>query len=269
MTEPRTPLASSRAVPRAAAPAASGDAGAGRPACPGTDAVAGPTVPERREGGERASALCPGGKPSPAGPAVGAVSLDPAPAGFEALLDEAVRFHGHLCPGVVLGVRLALAGCREVGVPRPRQAGKDLVVLAEIDRCATDAIQAVTGTSLGRRTLKHLDYGKMAATFVHVPSGRAVRVAARDEARRQALAWAPEHPDARAAQVAAYRVMPESLLLRIERVAVHPRWLDRRRVHVVCAACGEWVHYGREVVRDGRPLCRPCSGDRYYDPLPG
>lgn len=61
------------------------------------------------------------------------------------LLEEAVAFHGHLCPGQVLGVRMAMAGSREVGIPLPRWAGKGLVVFVEIDRCATDAIQALTG----------------------------------------------------------------------------------------------------------------------------
>ena len=82
---------------------------------------------------------------------------------FDELVEEAVAFHGHLCPGQVLGVRMAVTGCREVGIPLPRRAGKGLVVFVEIDRCATDAIQALTGVSLGKRTLKHLDYGKMAA----------------------------------------------------------------------------------------------------------
>ena len=77
---------------------------------------------------------------------------------FDDLRDVAVRFHGHLCPGQVLGVRMALAGCREAGLTDPRAAGKALVVIVEIDRCATDAIQALTGVSLGKRTLRHLDF---------------------------------------------------------------------------------------------------------------
>ncbi len=191
----------------------------------------------------------------------------PALAGrhFGDLLEEAVRFHGHLCPGQVLGVRMTLAGCREVGIDRPRSAGKRLVVFVEIDRCATDAIQALTGVSIGKRTLKHLDYGKMAATFVDVESSRAVRVGAREEARARAGEWAPDVADGRRAQIAAYRVMPEAELLTITPVVIAPGWLDRRRVRVSCDACGEGVNYQREVVKGGRALCRPCAtGDRYY-----
>ena len=80
--------------------------------------------------------------------------------------------------------------------------------------------------------------------------------------------WADVEPDPRRAQAAAYRVMPEPLLLRIEPVAIGPGWLDRRRARVTCATCGEDVNYQREIVRDGLTLCRPCAGDAYYVPAP-
>jgi formylmethanofuran dehydrogenase subunit E len=187
---------------------------------------------------------------------------------FNELVEEAVAFHGHLCPGQVLGVRMAVAGCREVGIPLPRRAGKGLVVFVEIDRCATDAIQALTGVSLGKRTLKHLDYGKMAATFVNVPRGAAVRVSARDDARALAPAYAPGEAHARRAQIVAYRLMPETALLSIEPVVVNPGWLDRRRVRVFCEKCGEGINYQRELTAGGRIVCRPCGGERYYSTRP-
>jgi formylmethanofuran dehydrogenase subunit E len=85
----------------------------------------------------------------------GSSDLSLARATFDELLAHAVAFHGHLCPGQVLGVRMAIAGCRELGFERPWTAGKRLVVFVEIDRCATDAVEALTGVSLGKRTLKH------------------------------------------------------------------------------------------------------------------
>jgi len=169
---------------------------------------------------------------------------------FDALLQEAVAFHGHLCPGQVLGVRMAIAGCRALGIGEPRQMHKGFVVFVEIDRCATDAIQVATGCSLGKRTLKHVDYGKMAATFVNVATGEAVRVVARDDARERAGAHAPGVADPRSAQIAAYGMMPEAELLRLEPVSIQPGWLDRRRVRVSCQLCGEGVNYGREVVSE-------------------
>src|SRR5574341_868229 len=101
---------------------------------------------------------------------------------FNVLLKESSSVHGHFCAGQVLGVRMAMVGCREVAIDEPKRC-KKLLVYAEMDRCATDAIQAVTGCSLGKRTLKFLDYGKMAATFVNTDTGRAIRVLARDDAR--------------------------------------------------------------------------------------
>ncbi len=183
---------------------------------------------------------------------------------FEELLREAVTFHGHLCPGQVLGVRMALAGCRELGFENPRQAGKRLVVFVEIDRCAADAIEALTGVSFGKRTLKHVDFGKAAATFVDTVTGEAVRVVARDDARQLAGLMVPEQRDARRAQTEAYRTMSEARLLRIVRVTVDPDRLERRRVRVACGQCGEGVNYAREVRRGGRTLCRACAGDSYY-----
>jgi formylmethanofuran dehydrogenase subunit E len=95
-------------------------------------------------------------------------------------------------------------------------------------------------------------------------TGTAVRVSARDGARELMSEWAPGESDPRRAQTAAYRVMPESLLLRLDPVAIAPGWLDRRRARVTCTACGEDVNYQREIVRRGRTLCRACAGDAYY-----
>ena len=184
---------------------------------------------------------------------------------FDELLQEAVAFHGHLCPGQVLGVRMAMAGCRALGVAEPKGMHKNLVVFVEIDRCATDAIQAVTGCSLGKRTLKHVDYGKMAATFVNVATGEALRVVARDDARERAGAYANGVTDPRKAQIAAYRMMPEPELLSLTPVVIQPGWLDRQRGRVACQICGEGVNYGREVLsEDGLTLCRPCFRGGYY-----
>jgi formylmethanofuran dehydrogenase subunit E len=183
---------------------------------------------------------------------------------LDGLLAEAAAFHGHLCPGQVLGVRMAQAGCREVAVDDPRAEGKALVVFVEIDRCATDAIQALTGVSLGKRTLKYLDYGKTAATFVNVGTGRAVRVSAREDARERAACLVPAGTDRRGAMLAAYRVMREADLLTLAPVVIAPGWLDRARVRVLCEECGEGVNYEREVRVGERTLCRACAAPPYY-----
>lgn len=183
---------------------------------------------------------------------------------FDELLAEAVAFHGHLCPGQALGVRMAVAGCRALGIEEPKATGKRLVVFVEIDRCATDAIQSVTDCSLGKRTLKYLDYGKMASTFVDMNTEAAVRVVARDDARDRAASYAPDAPDGRQAQILAYQKMPEGELLKLEAVTIEPGWLDRKRVRVPCELCGEGVNYGLESFSNGLILCRPCAVGGYY-----
>jgi len=97
---------------------------------------------------------------------------------YEKLLAEAGEFHGDICGGIRTGTRMTMCGLRLLGIDDPK--GKDrkkLLVFVEIDRCATDAIMALTGCRPGKRSMKVKDYGKMAATFIDMESGKAVRVA--------------------------------------------------------------------------------------------
>lgn len=187
---------------------------------------------------------------------------------FGRLLDESVRVHGHLCPGQVLGVRLSLCGLREIGITDPRGTDrKSLIVFIETDRCAADAIQSVTGCSLGHRTLKFMDYGKMAATFVNLGTGKAVRVLAREESRRKAKGAFPGEGGKYAAQVEAYKTLPDEELFAVSVVHVRlsPEDMPGRPLRrVPCDRCGEVVQDGREVHGDGRTLCRPCAAGGYY-----
>src|SRR5678816_2280536 len=103
---------------------------------------------------------------------------------IDILLKECERLHGHMCAGQLLGTRMALLGCKMIGIDDPRGADrKKLIVWVEIDRCMTDAISAVTGVRLGKRTLKYVDYGKVAATFLNTETKRAVRIVAVERAR--------------------------------------------------------------------------------------
>ena len=108
------------------------------------------------------------------------------------------------------------------------------------------------------------DYGKMAATFVDVARGAAMRLVARDDARALVAAWAPGESDPRRAQITAYRVVPEESLLRCEPVSVVPGWLDRPRARVLCDASREGINHRREAVVNARVLCRPCAGEESY-----
>ncbi|MCL2789473.1 MAG: FmdE family protein [Desulfobulbus sp.] len=187
---------------------------------------------------------------------------------FEQLLAESTRIHGHICAGQVIGVRMAMAGLERINIIDPKGTErKKLYVLVEIDRCATDAIQSVTGCSLGKRSLRWLDFGIMAATFVNLASNHAVRVVAREEARILAENYCPEMADKYQRQLQAYKVMPLDELFTFQQVEVKIPECARpgrplRRVQ--CDQCGDWVQDCRERERSGRTLCRACDGERYY-----
>lgn len=193
---------------------------------------------------------------------------------FEELLGECERLHGHLCPGQVLGVRMALLGCGLIGVNDPRGAErKKLLVWVEIDRCMTDAVSAVTGVRLGRRSLKYFDYGKVAATFLNLERGAAVRVVAREDSRALADERFPHLASKKERQMAAYREAQDEELFKVEEVSVALKEEDlpgRPRSRVHCAHCLEGVNDGREVLsRDGQKLCRPCAAGGYYRTIVG
>jgi formylmethanofuran dehydrogenase subunit E len=187
---------------------------------------------------------------------------------FETLLEESVKTHGHLCPGQVLGVRLSMLGLRLAGIEDPKGSDrKKLVVYVEIDRCATDAIQSVTGCSLGKRSLKFKDFGKMAATFVNLESGKAIRLFAKEEAKENAKNYFPEIEDKYKCQLEAYKVMPDEELFLWKEVNVNIPDEDmpgRPKRRVVCDECGEHVQDSRDLQKNGKTLCRACAGDGYY-----
>lgn len=190
---------------------------------------------------------------------------------FEEYVRAAAEVHGHICAGQILGLRMALHGLALLGLDDPE--GKDrkrLVTFVEIDRCATDAIAVVTGCRLGKRALKFRDYGKMAATFCDLDTGRAVRVAAKESSRARAREMFPGIGDLKEQQVRAYREMPDAELFDDQWVRVEIRPEDRpgfKGPRVECARCGERIDYRREVMCGGETLCRACAGDRYYEPL--
>jgi formylmethanofuran dehydrogenase subunit E len=192
---------------------------------------------------------------------------------LDQLLREAEIAHGHLCAGQVLGVRMAMLGCARLGIADPRGIDrKRLVTFVEIDRCATDAIGVVTGCRLGKRALKFLDWGKMAATFVDLASGRAVRISARESSKEAARQLHPEIPNKNQQQMLAYRELPEEILFTEQWVEVTleekelPGYKGER---AVCSVCGEGINYERTMEREGQKVCHGCAApeERYYRPL--
>ena len=183
---------------------------------------------------------------------------------FELLLQKGKAFHGDICPGIVLGTRMTMAGMRALGLS-PLEKHHDLLVYVEIDRCAADAIQAITGCSLGHRTLKFRDYGKLAATFVNARTGEAVRVSVIEKTDRGRDG--PNVKEAMKEAVKRLSAAPEAEILRLARVLVQVPEEDLPgfpRSKVICSRCGEQVLDGREIVVDGRPLCKACASGSYY-----
>jgi formylmethanofuran dehydrogenase subunit E len=188
---------------------------------------------------------------------------------FEVLLENSADAHGHLCPGQVVGVRMAMLGCRLIGLDEPTSHDqiKKLIVFVEMDRCTADAVAHVTGVKLGRRSLKFMDYGIMAATFVNLETGKAYRVVSTEEARSLANAYAPEIAEKYSQQLEAYKRMPDSVLFRVQEVRVKIDECDLpgpTRYKVPCIRCGQVVRDQREVIKNGQVLCRPCTEDTYF-----
>jgi formylmethanofuran dehydrogenase subunit E len=188
-------------------------------------------------------------------------------------LDEYLQLaavaHGHLCAGQVLGVRLAMLGLRELGITDPIAERKRIVTYVEIDRCMTDAIALVANCRLGKRALKFRDWGKVAATFVDLPTGRAIRIAAKESSKQIARDMFPDMPKD-AGQQKAYAELSEDVLFEKKwvKVEVKPEDLPGYKgPRVVCADCGEGINFGREVLQGGRTLCRACAGETYYSQL--
>jgi len=188
-------------------------------------------------------------------------------------LRDAEQAHGHICAGQVLGVRLAMLGLKKLGIEDPqgnKEDRKRLVTFVEIDRCATDAVGVVTGCRLGKRALKFRDWGKVAATFVDVRDGKAIRIAAKESSKTLARQMHPEIADKNQQQMLAYREISDDDLFSTQWVKVElppeefPGYKGER---VVCDVCGEGINFRREVRRDGKVLCRSCAGEQYYLPL--
>jgi Formylmethanofuran dehydrogenase subunit E len=177
---------------------------------------------------------------------------------YEILLEKAKNFHGDVCPGIVMGTRMTMAAMRELGM-NPQKRNRNLIVYVEIDRCMTDAVQAITGVSLGHRTLKYIDYGKFAATFVDTAKNRAIRVSTINRPN-------PEGED-RAATTQRLSNMPENELLKIEEIDMEIPENDISgfpRQTTACETCGEKIMDGREVIFKGKTLCRACADVAYY-----
>lgn len=176
---------------------------------------------------------------------------------FEQDLQEAVAYHGHLCSGQILGVRMARLALKLLGIDDPKNF-RDLIVYVECDRCLTDAIGTVTGCKLGKRNLKWMDYGKSAATFLNIQTDEAIRV------YRKTRIYPPDGADL----VAFYNTVSDEDMFQTKHVRVHYRPEDlpgKPLDAMTCPSCGEEVIDGRQAVLDGVAMCKACAYGSYYN----
>jgi formylmethanofuran dehydrogenase subunit E len=188
---------------------------------------------------------------------------------LEELLKEASEFHGDLCAGITLGTRMSIIGLDAIGIKDPKgKDRKNLIVYVETDRCASDAILAVTGCHPGKRSMKILDYGKMAATFINLNTGKAVRVVVKDKEEGNGQDQAAGQAEGRPLG-GYYATAPSEDLFNVQKVSVvmKPEDMPGKPLRVVkCTACGERIMDMREVWRAKGVLCKPCAdGKRYYE----
>jgi formylmethanofuran dehydrogenase subunit E len=189
---------------------------------------------------------------------------------FEKLLEGSAKEHGHLCPGQVIGVRMALLGLNLIGLENPKETRdiKKIIVYVEIDRCATDAISYVTGVKLGRRSLKFKDHGIMAATFVNIENNKAFRILSTEGSRKTAALYASHIDDPHAQQLEAYKIMPLSELFEVTQVQVNIEESDMpgpATYKTCCANCGIVIRDKKEIINDDKAFCHACAGTAYYN----
>ncbi len=185
------------------------------------------------------------------------------------LLERSAKGHSHLCPRQVLGVRIGLAGrqaLRFAELPPKRR----LLIISETDGCFVDGITAATDCTAGHRSLRIVDYGKVAATFVDSRSERAVRVAPVPDVRERASRFLAAEARAYFAQLRAYQILPDEELLSVQEIVLNSsvgKILSRSGTRVNCELCGEEILNERQVIRSGFVLCQTCAGDGYYEPV--
>jgi formylmethanofuran dehydrogenase subunit E len=175
---------------------------------------------------------------------------------------------GPPAPGIILDIRICVLAMKLLEIDDPSALRRQLIVVAETDRCLPDVIEMVLGCRLANRTLKFRDWGKMAASFLDLTRNRAVRVAARElnepDDLKAFLGMEREE-----ALREAYKIFSDEKLMMWQPVIINFQPQDlpgHRSKRVPCSKCGEGISFDRQVERDGLTLCRACAGEAYWSP---
>ncbi len=185
---------------------------------------------------------------------------------FQDMLDQSVFHHGRLCPRQVLGVRIGMLAGTLLGIDLP-QREKRLLAIVETDGCFVDGVSAATNCRVGRRTMRVKDLGKVAASFVDLSTGEAIRIAPLSTSRAAANRYAPFEPDNWHQQLLGYQIAPDEQLFSWRKIILHEpieTYISKPGMRVICRICQEEIMNEREVLVDGNFLCQTCAGDSYY-----
>ncbi len=188
------------------------------------------------------------------------------------LITQIQSFHGHLCPGLALGIRAAEIALEQIG----KHAGdEEVVAVVETDMCAVDAIQFLTGCTFGKGNLIHRDHGKSAFTFVRRSDNKAIRILTKPEAWgdsddehrqlsakvRSGLATLEEKSRFQKLHLAkSQRILnaPSEQLFSVSEMTITPPKKARIYASVQCEECDETAMETRIRKFSGRELCIPC-----------
>ncbi len=182
------------------------------------------------------------------------------------LLCKSSSDHSHLCPRQVLGVRMGLAGLKVLGVEAPVTT-KTALVIIETGGCFADGIRVATGATVGHRTLRVEDIGKIAATFTDLNKRTSLRLAPKLDVRTRALTYSPGEKRRYFAQLQGYQVMPDDELFNFQWVELQTpaeQIISHQNAMAICSRCGEEIINERELVVEGKVLCRTCAYGGYY-----
>lgn len=188
------------------------------------------------------------------------------------LIDQIQSFHGHMCPGLAMGIQAGQIALDKIG---KHAMDEEVVAIVETDMCGVDAIQFLTGCTFGKGNLIHRDHGKSAFTFIRRSDNKAIRVITKPEswgdpndehrqlfAKVRAGTASPEEKTrfqdlhvAKANRILAFS--PEQLFDVTEMTMSPPK---KARIHtsIECADCGEAAMETRIRKFGGRDLCIPC-----------
>ncbi|MDR2830618.1 MAG: FmdE family protein [Methanobrevibacter sp.] len=179
---------------------------------------------------------------------------------FQRQLSKVEKFHGHLCGGIVMGTKMTMYALEHLGM-KLNEKNKDLLVFVEVDRCMADAVQIVSGCTVGKRTLKLMDYGRFAATFYKISTGEGIRVTD-DDIRNQ------NENETKEELVERLSNTPNKKLFSFRRVKLRLKKSDfpgKDFSKIVCPVCNEIVKDDKYLVRNGIGICRACAEESYYE----